>query len=155
MNGHCTCGEIQYQITQPPMFVHCCHCTWCQRETGSAFVLNAIVESDAIELSKGTTHMVETPSESGKGQLIHRCPTCQVALWSHYGGGGPAIAFLRVGTLNDPTAVTPDVHIYTSTKQPWVALPDNVPSFEGIYRFKDLWPEESLSRLKAAIAKTA
>jgi hypothetical protein len=107
-----------------PMFVHCCHCRWCQRETGSAFVLNALVERDRVILLEGSTEVVDTPSASGKGQKIIRCPRCRVALWSHYAGAGEAVSFVRVGTLDDPDRLPPDIHIYTSSKQPWVVVPE-------------------------------
>ena len=110
------------------MIVHCCHCSWCQRETGSAFVINAIVETTNLEVT-GETEMVNTPSQSGRGQRIVRCPKCRVALWSHYSRRGTALAFIRVGTLDNPDAVPPDVHIFTSSKQPWVRLPDRALSF--------------------------
>jgi hypothetical protein len=129
-----------------PLFVHCCHCTWCQRETGSAFVLNAMIETDRVKLLSGTPEMVTTPSNSGKGQKIMRCPTCRVALWSHYSGAGLKVAFVRVGTLDDPNRCPPDVHIFTSTKQKWVKLSDDAPVMKGYYSRQKLWPKDSLKR---------
>jgi len=153
MQGRCTCGEIRYRLTDRPLFTHCCHCRWCQRETGSAFVLNALIETDCIEIIQGAADPVATPSASGKGQVIHRCPTCRVALWSHYSGAGPKFAFLRVGTLDDPDACPPDVHIYTDSKQPWVILPEGVPAMPEYYRRSELWPEASLKRREAVLAE--
>jgi hypothetical protein len=123
LEGGCSCGEVRYRMLAEPMFVHCCHCRWCQRETGSAFALNALVESERVLLLKGSTETVDTPSASGKGQKIVRCARCRVALWSHYAGAGEAVSFLRVGTLDQPDRVAPDIHIYTESKQPWVVLP--------------------------------
>lgn len=131
------------------MFVNCCHCRWCQRETGSAFAINAMVERDRIELVCGNPETVDTPSNSGKGQRIVRCPACRVAVWSHYSGAGPKIAFVRVGTLDDPDRMPPDVHIFTSSKQPWVVLPAEMPSFPEYYDREKLWPAESLARREA------
>lgn len=153
MHGRCTCGEVEFEVTAAPMIVHCCHCTWCQRETGSAFALNAYIEREAVKLTKGTPERVETPSNSGHGQSVLRCPSCKVALWSHYAGSGEAIAFLRCGTLDERAEIVPDVHIFTSTKLPWVVLPEGAQVFEGFYRPKEVWPEESLARFKAARAK--
>ena len=121
--GGCDCRAVRYRLRSRPMFVHCCHCRWCQRETGSAFALNALIETDRVELLQGEVELVDTPSDSGKGQLIARCPRCRIALWSHYGGGGNVVSFIRVGTLDNPDAFPPDIHIYTSSKQPWVVLP--------------------------------
>ena len=153
MDGGCACGEIRYRLTSTPIYVHCCHCRWCQRETGAAFALNAMIESDRVEVLQGTLERVPTPSESGKGQLFVRCPTCKLALWSHYAGSGEAIAFIRVGTLDDPDACPPDVHIYTATKQPWVVLPEDTPAFEEYYRRSEVWPAEAIARREAALGK--
>lgn len=148
--GGCACGSIRYRLSAAPMFVHCCHCRWCQRETGSAFALNALIETSRIAVLSGTPQHVHTPSESGKGQTIVRCPDCQVAVWSHYQGAGEAIAFIRVGTLDEPDRVPPDIHIFTESKQPWVILPEDVPSVPEYYRRSLYWPEESVKRFKAA-----
>jgi len=150
--GSCTCGHIRYQLTSEPLFAHCCHCTWCQRESGTAFALNAIIEADRVELLSGEVEIVDTPSASGKGQRISRCPICRVAVWSNY-GGGDAARFIRVGTLLEPGRLPPDVHIFTSTKQPWVVLSADAPVFEEYYSTKELWPEASLERRRAMIAK--
>ena len=150
--GACACGHIRYRMTSDPLFVHCCHCTWCQRETGTAFALNALIEADRVELLSGAVEIVDTPSASGKGQRISRCPVCRVALWSNY-GGGDAVHFVRVGTLLEPERFPPDIHIFTSTKQPWVILPGDTPAFEEYYSTKEQWPASSLERRKALIAK--
>jgi hypothetical protein len=150
LEGGCACRNVRYRLTAPPMFVHCCHCRWCQRETGSAFVLNALIEAGSIELEKGRPEVVNTPSESGRGQKIHRCPECRIALWSNYAGSGESINFLRVGTLDEPDRFPPDIHIFTSSKQPWVILPPDTPAVSDFYRFTDYWPQESLDRFKAA-----
>jgi hypothetical protein len=144
--GHCTCNAVRYRMTGKPLFVHCCHCRWCQRETGSAFVLNAMIEADRVELLQGEVEVVPTPSESGRGQKIARCPNCRVALWSNYSGAGDAVRFVRVGTLDQPDRLPPDVHIFTTSKQPWVILPAGVPAFPEFYELDKLWPKESLER---------
>ena len=146
MAGGCDCGFIRYQLHCQPLVVHCCHCTWCQRETGSAFALNAMIESDQVELLSGEPMIVDTPSASGQGQQIARCPKCQVALWSHYAGSGPLTTFVRVGTLDTPQQLPPDVHIFTSTKQPWVLLPASVPTFAEYYDRQQVWRDDSLKR---------
>lgn len=148
--GGCACRGVRYRLTAAPLFVHCCHCHWCQRETGAAFALNAMIEADCVTLLSGETLCVDTPSESGRGQRIHRCPDCHVALWSHYGGAGEAIAFVRVGTLDAPQIAPPDIHIFTASKQPWVQLCHDVPAVKGYYKLSEYWPEDRLARLKAA-----
>ena len=148
--GGCFCGSVRYRLTSAPMFVHCCHCLNCQSQTGSAFVINAIIETDRIELLSG--ELAETTLESGDGKPhdVYRCPDCLVAVWSDY-GRRPAVRFVRVGTLDDPTALSPDVHIFTRSKQPWVGLPDGIPAFEVFYDVKRLWPAASLQRRRAAV----
>ncbi|MBV6417878.1 MAG: hypothetical protein CMLOHMNK_02654 [Steroidobacteraceae bacterium] len=148
--GGCSCRAVRYRLTVSPLFVNCCHCSWCQRETGSAFVVNAMVETDRIERLSGVPATIDTPSASGRGQQIVRCPQCQVALWSHYAGAGPGIAFLRVGTLDEPARFPPDFHIYTSTKLPWVVLPEGARAAPGYYDAKAVWPAASLERFRAA-----
>lgn len=147
--GRCTCGEVRYRVRGEPLFVHCCHCSWCQRETGSAFALNALFESARLSLLQGVVETVDTPSNSGKGQKIVRCPRCHVALWSHYAGAGTALSFVRVGTLEDPGRLSPDIHIFTSSKLPWVVLPRDVPAVPEYYSLQEYWPESSLERLRA------
>jgi len=152
MDGRCACGEVAYRLAAAPIVVHCCHCRSCQRETGSAFVLNAIVETERLAVLHGEPERVLTPSDSGKGQLIVRCPTCHVALWSHYGGAGEKAAFIRVGTLESPDACPPDVHIYTRSKQPWVVLPEGVPAFAIFYSREDvpgIYGDEGAARWRA------
>ncbi len=153
MAGGCDCGTVRYELTTPPMFVHCCHCRWCQRETGASFALNAMIETDRLELLAGEPERIDTPSASGKGQQILRCPRCRIALWSHYAGAGESVCFVRVGTLDDPDRLPPDVHIFTASKQPWVALPEGTPAFEAYYRRGELWPAASLERLQALRTK--
>ena len=150
LEGGCACGKMRYRLASQPMIVHCCHCRDCQRQTGSAFVLNALIETDRIEKLEGETNAVAVPTDSGRPHHIHRCPFCETAVWSHY-GGRRAIAFVRVGTLDDPSALPPDVHIYTRSKLPWVALPAGVPAFTEYYDLKTLWPPESLMRRKAIL----
>lgn len=151
-DGGCTCRHVRYRLTSRPMFVHCCHCRWCQRETGSAFVLNAMIEAARVEMLSGTVDVVDTPSNSGRGQKISRCPKCRVALWSNYSGAGPAIRFVRVGTLDEPDRMPPDIHIFTMSKQPWVVLPAGTPAMPEYYDAKKMWPKESLERHAAVRA---
>jgi hypothetical protein len=138
-------------MTSAPLFVHCCHCRWCQRETGSAFVLNAMIEANRVVLLSGTPDVVNTPSNSGKGQKISRCPTCRIAVWSNYAGAGEAIRFVRVGTLDNPDRLPPDIHIFTSSKQPWVVLPEGTPALPEFYDRQKYWPPESLARRQALL----
>ena len=150
-DGGCTCGAVRYRMESKPMIVHCCHCHWCQRETGTSFALNALIEADRVTLLQGQLEKVATPSNSGKGQDIFRCPQCHIAVWSNYGGLGDKVDFVRVGTLDPAHRLSPDMHIFTASKQPWVVIPEGQLVFEEYYNNKKYWPAESLTRLREAL----
>jgi hypothetical protein len=150
LEGGCTCGAVRYRLTSDPLFVHCCHCLNCQRQTGSAFVINVLIETDRVELRGGEPQPVAVPRNGGEKQTIWRCPTCQIAVFSEY--TRPEIRFVRAGTLDDPATVAPDVHIFTRSKLPWVTIPDSVPAFKVYYDTTKLWPAASLERLEALMA---
>jgi hypothetical protein len=146
--GGCTCRRVRYRMAGRPLFVHCCHCRWCQRETGASFALNAMIEADRVSLTGEAPELVDTPSLSGKGQKIARCPHCRVAVWSHYAGAGASVCFVRVGTLDEPDRMPPDIHIFTASKQPWVVLPAGAPAVPEYYDLDEYWPAESRERRK-------
>jgi hypothetical protein len=148
-DGGCTCRAVRYRMLSAPLIVHCCHCRWCQRETGSAFVLNALIEAGRMQTLQGTPALIDTPSNSGKGQKIARCPACQVALWSTYAGAGDKLRFVRVGTFDAPDRFAPDIHIFTESKQPWVVLPAGARAVPQYYSSKEVWSAASLARRKA------
>jgi hypothetical protein len=145
--GGCSCGSVRYRLTAEPLITHCCHCLDCQRQTGSAFVVNLLVEADHVELLAGEPQPVSVPRGRGKKQKIWRCPTCQTALYSQYTSA--KVWFVRGGTLDDPASVEPDVHIYTRSKLSWVTLPESAPSFSAFYDVKAVWPAASLERVEA------
>jgi hypothetical protein len=151
--GGCTCRAVRYRMTDKPLFVHCCHCRWCQRETGASFALNAMIEADRVQLLQGNVEVVNTPSNSGRGQKIARCPRCRIAVWSNYAGAGDAINFVRVGTLDEPDRFPPDIHIFTSSKQPWVVLPAGAHAVPEYYDRDKYWPPESLVRRAALLGR--
>ena len=147
LEGGCSCGEIRYRLTSEPLFTNCCHCLNCQRQTGSAFVINVLIESDRVELLAGEPQRVDVPRDDGSTQQVFRCPTCHVAVFSHY--GHPGVRFVRAGTLDDPASIAPDAHIFTRSKLPWVLLPESAPAFDVYYDSKTLWPAASLQRRQA------
>ena len=153
IEGGCDCRAIRYRMMTKPLFVHCCQCRWCQRETGASFALNALIEADRVELLSGEPEIVNTPSYSGKGQKIARCPKCRIAVWSNYAGAGDAVRFVRVGTLDDPDRLPPDIFIFTASKQPWVVLPPGIPAVSEYYDRKRYWPKDSLARREAMLAR--
>jgi hypothetical protein len=146
--GGCACGMVRYRLLSAPLFVHCCHCRDCQRQSGSAFALNALIETDRIAVLQGAPRAIAVPTDSGKPHRIFRCPDCETALWSEY-GGVDKLRFVRVGTLDEPAAAPPNVHIYVRSKLPWVTLPPGIPAFEAYYDSRTLWPADSLERRRA------
>ena len=145
--GGCACGQLRFKAQDDPIIVHCCHCSSCQRESGSAFALNYLIESDRVEWT-GTQEKVLTPSASGRGQMIVRCPACHTAVSSHYSAGGVS-QFLRVGAMDDKGGIAPDAHIFTSTRQAWVPEDPHAPSFAEFYDPKTFWSEDQKARMKA------
>ncbi|MCC2676095.1 MAG: glutathione-dependent formaldehyde-activating [Ramlibacter sp.] len=152
-DGGCDCRFVRYRLASPPLIVHCCHCRWCQRESGASFALNGLIEAARVTLLAGEVTVIDTPSASGQGQLISRCPRCLVALWSNYSGAGRRVHFVRVGTLDDPDLLPPDIHIFTASKQPWVVLPPGMPAVPEYYDREDHWPADSLARHEALLAQ--
>jgi hypothetical protein len=148
-DGGCTCRAVRYRMLSAPLIVHCCHCRWCQRETGSAFVLNVLIEADRMQSLQGMPVFIDTPTNSGKGQKVARCPECQVALWSNYAGAGDRLRFVRVGTFDEPDRFPPDIHIYTESKQPWLVLPQGARAVSQYYNSKEVWSAASLARRQA------
>jgi hypothetical protein len=151
--GGCACGAVRYRLTSEPLFVNCCHCLNCQRQTGSAFVINLLLEADRMEVTKGEPQPVDVPRDDGSVQRIFRCPSCQVAVFSEY--GWPEVRFVRGGTLDEPSSVRPDAHIYTRSKVPWLTLPDDTPAYDSFYDSRQLWPAASLERVDAIRARRA
>lgn len=151
LEGGCDCGQVRYRLQGPPLVVHACHCRWCQRETGGPFAWNAMVETDRLQPLGGEAVAVVTPSDSGLGQRVHRCPRCWLALWSHYAGSGPAVAFVRVGTLDEPQRLPPDVHIFTASRQPWLPWPPAALAVPEYYERDEVWRPESLARRQALL----
>jgi len=153
--GGCACGYVRYKITSEPLITHCCHCRYCQRQTGTAFALNALFDASKVHILSGSVDEIITPSPSGRGQKVCRCPKCEVALWSNYFMGGiqNLIRFIRVGTLDNPDQLPPDVHIYTASKQPWVTLAPNALVFDKFYDFENTWTNENNEFRKQLLAK--
>jgi hypothetical protein len=147
--GGCACGTVRYRLASDPLFTHCCHCLNCQRQTGSAFVINLLIEAERVVLLAGDPQPIEVPRDDGSKQKIFRCPICQVGVFSEY--GRPEVRFVRGGTLDQPSSVVPDVHIFTRSKLPWITLPDSAPAFDVYYDTKALWPAASLERLQAIL----
>jgi hypothetical protein len=151
LEGGCSCGRVRYRLTASPLITHCCHCLNCQRQTGSAFAINMLIEADRMEIVAGEPGRVDAPRDDGSTQAIYRCPACQVAVYSEY--SRPDVRFVRAGTLDDPSRVAPDVHIFTRSKRDWVALPDSVPAYDVYYDPEVVWSPESRARI-AALERT-
>jgi hypothetical protein len=152
LEGGCACGAVRYRLASDPLFIHCCHCLNCQRQTGSAFAINMLIEADRLEVLTGELQPVDVPRDDGSMQRIYRCPSCQIAVYSEY--TRPEVRFVRAGTLDTPSTVAPDIHIYTKSKLPWVTVPESVPAVDVYYDRKEMWPAASNERVDALFART-
>ena len=150
--GGCACGKTRYRLTASPLIVHACHCRDCQRLSGSAFAVNLWIERRFVEADHARLGSNTVTAGSGKPHQIFRCPDCGTALYSKYHAAPGDTVLLRAGTLDHPEAVTPDVHIFTRSRLPWVELPAGARSFEGFYKLAEIWPEQSRERLRRNIA---
>jgi hypothetical protein len=153
LEGGCDCRQVRYRMLTRPLVVHCCHCRWCQRESGASFALNAMIEAERVVHPGAEPELVPTPSASGAGQMIARCPRCRIALWSNYAGAGPLLRFVRVGTLDQPDHLPPDIHIFTASKQPWVVLPTGTPAVAEYYDRDRYWSADSLARRQVLLPR--
>ena len=152
LTGGCVCGHVRYRMETTPIIVHGCHCRYCQRMSGSAFAVNAMIETDRVTLvGDGKPDAIHTPSALPEGQMIHRCPRCAVPLWANHSQLGETFALVYVGTLDDAAKLSPDIHCFTTTKHPWIALPAGVPAFEGNYDAEQVWNAEAKARFTTAM----
>jgi hypothetical protein len=152
LTGGCSCGHVRFSLNSAPIVVNCCHCGFCQRLGGSAFAVNAMIETNRVTLTgSGVPVVVHIPSALPAGQLMYRCPQCNVTLWSNHSMLGAAIAIVRVGTLDDGHRLSPDVHCYTESKHPWVVIPAGVPTFAQGYDPSAAWSAEAQRRLGLAL----
>jgi len=147
--GGCSCGAIRYELTADPMIVHACHCRDCQRITGGPFVINLWIEKKFVEAKGAKPESFTRPGGSGKDHTLHFCGTCGTYVWSDYRIVSTECWFVRAGTLDDPSSVVPDIHIFTRTALPWIQLPKGARAVESSYKIDEVWPAESLARLRA------
>ena len=148
-DGGCTCGFVRYRLNRPPFIVHGCHCTWCQRQSGGAFAINALIEATEVEMLHGQFENTMVPSPSGEGQQIARCPKCKVAVWSNYNYSGlfERVRFIRVGTLDEANLLPPDVHIFTTERQTWFDFPEGALVVDDFYNTQEVFSKESMRRV--------
>lgn len=130
------------------MFTHACHCLDCQRSTGSAFVIHAVIAQKDLTIT-GETRAGSFPTGSGAGSKLHFCTSCGTFVWAQYLYHQVPVIALRTGTLDNPHAVSPQAHIFVRSKQPWVSLPAEVPTFEQAYDRAQVWPPESVARYES------
>jgi hypothetical protein len=154
LEGGCGCGAIRYKLTNTPLIVHACHCRDCQRLSGTAFATNIWIESKFVEPGPTARASFRLGGGSGQPHDVFFCARCGTTVWSRY-HPVPWALFVRVGTLDDPDAVKPDVHIFTRSKLPWLELPAGARTFEAFYKLDEVWPAESLERRRIARSEQA
>lgn len=149
--GGCSCGQVRYELLNPALFIHACHCMDCQNTTGSAFLIYLVIDQRDFRVTGNVAH-TSLPTGSGAGRDVYACAACGTQLWTRYLKAPANIVSLRAGTLDDTSEIRPAAHIYTSTMQPWLNLPTGVPAFEAMYDLNAVWPAESLERLQNIMA---
>ena len=146
--GGCACGAVRYRLTRDPLIVHACHCRDCQRITGSAFVINLWIERKYVESTGAKPASFVLAGGSGKDHEVFFCAACGTYVWSDYQTISSPCLFVRAGTLDEPSGVVPDIHIFTRTKLPWVRLPEGARAVPDRYKLEEVWPPEMLQRLR-------
>ena len=126
--GRCFCEETRYRITAEPLTLYACHCTDCQKRTGSAFGLSMWVPRTAIEVTTGEATLQVLKGPDGRGRPGRMCPQCGARLWSEP-EKRPTLAVLRAGTLDDTSWLRPVAHIWTRSAQPWFEFPAGVAAY--------------------------
>lgn len=149
-DGGCACGAVRFRLLDEPMFVHCCHCTRCQRETGGPFAHHAMIEFSRFQLLGGEPEYVQVPTDSGGRHWVARCPTCRTAMWNEHGSRQAITKYVRVGTLDEPDRFPPRAHIFVRSRQAWFDLPPGQPAFAAYYDAAKAWPAASLERYARA-----
>ena len=144
--GSCSCGSIKYTLRESPMFTQVCHCNLCKKITGSAFIINSMIEGWNFNLDTGVLKSYFGPTGSGRQHIIKRCNECGEAIVSYF-GNTEHLAVIKVGSLSEPNLLPPQAHVFVNTKLDWLKLDDGLPQFQAFYDFKSLWPEKSYERL--------
>ena len=154
LEGGCACGAVRYTLKNSPLIAHACHCRDCQKQSGSAFVINLWIERKFVD-TRGAAPIAfrVPPGSSGKPHDVLRCAKCGTALWSRYHAAPGDTVLLRAGTLDDPAAVTPDVHIFARSKVPWLELPKGARAYPAFYKFDEVWSPESLERWRDVVGR--
>jgi hypothetical protein len=130
LQGGCLCGTIRFQANRPPLRTLACHCTFCQRLTGSSFYAESLYERDAVEINEGELRQFEHRSDgSGKKVYVHFCPNCGTTVGLTF-ERWPDIRAISRGCYDDPNAVEIAANIWTRSAQTGVALPSGIDCFD-------------------------
>ena len=143
LKGKCACGEVNYVITDKPLFTQACHCKNCKISTGSSFVIHTMIFEDDF-LIEGKISSTDLDTGSGKGYRAYFCIKCGVYLYCKYNIASGRLA-VRTSTLENP--ITPQAHIFVKDKDPWIEISNKDICHESMYDRDKTWPLDSLSRL--------
>lgn len=153
VTGSCFCGAVRYQLLTPPLFCYACHCSDCQKATGSVFACFTTIEAEhLVSIGATTPHLTRRVRPSGLVRVAASCPQCGTILWAG-GDKDPVTTDVRTGTLDHPELMEPDLHAYIESKIPWIELPAGARTCKGAYDFRTAWPKSSLKRFDAAVKR--
>jgi hypothetical protein len=127
--GRCNCGAVRYTLASSPLTVAACHCTQCRRQSGAAYSVNLIVRASAMEVVGDLASWEDSDTESGAPLSREHCGKCGSPIRS-VPSASPKLIAVKSGTLDDPSAFAPAMHIWVQSKLPWVTIPDGIPTFQ-------------------------
>ena len=128
-SGGCQCGAIRYDILGAPELLLACHCTDCQRQSGSAFGMTLVVSEEDFQLTKGDVKTYSLKSAAGRPKLGAFCPNCGTRIY-HKPEWRKGMVSVKPGTLDDTSGLKPTLHLWTSSKQPWITISEGVEAYE-------------------------
>ena len=153
IHGGCFCGSTRYRLETAPLFCYACHCTDCNKQTGSVYACFTSIENDHITSIGALPPKITTAIRSG-GIIRHMasCGKCGTRLWAS-GDTTPVTADIATGTLDLPELMEPDLHSYIESKISWAILPESAKTCRGPFDYRKHWPKSSLKRLEAAVQR--
>ena len=128
--GGCLCGSVRYESEAEAVLTAVCHCRDCQKQTSSAFSVLVALPKGSLRTEGQALASVETVGDDTGLPIIRRfCPKCGSAIMSEI-AATPELEWLKAGTLDDPSWLRPQLHMWSDSAQPWVSIDDTIPAYE-------------------------